>query len=115
MGLPHVAQKCTPGAFCFPQFVQKLLAGAGAGVASACIFAPQFVQKAFATGTSVWQAGHNRVRGCDGAVATFVCELSAEPQCMQKAAPGLASSLQRGQTALVATGLAVACTGVPHC
>ncbi len=95
--------------------MQKLLVGAaiGGGGAPTCILEPQFVQKAFATGTSAWHAEHVRVSGCDGAVATFVCELSAEPQCMQKDAPGLTSSLQRGQTFIA--GLAVAWTGVPHC
>ncbi len=117
MGLPQPAQKCTPGAFCRPQLVQMLLAGAavGAGVAPDCTLAPQFVQKVFAIGISAWQAGQVRVIGCEGAVAATACKLSDEPQCIQKAAPGLTASLQRGQIVVVAAGLAIACTGVPHC
>ncbi len=44
-----------------------------------------------------------RVSGCDGtvgtgvAVGTAVCAVSDEPQCMQKATPGLTIPLQRGQ------------------
>jgi hypothetical protein len=93
-----------------------LLAGAavGGGVAPACTLDPQFVQKVFALGTSAWHAGQVRVSGCDSAVAATACEPSDEPQCIQKAAPDLTASLQRGQS-VVAAGLAVACTGVPHC
>ena len=79
-------------------------------------------------GTSVWQAGQVCVNGCEGAVAPVTCGLSEEPQCIQKAAPGLTSSLQRGQTFGVAAttdgvdnkvaaagGVAASCTGVPQC
>lgn len=94
-----------------------LLTGAavGGGVVPACTLAPQFVQKVFAPGTSAWHVGQVRVLGCDSAVAATACKLSDEPQCIQKAAPGLTASLQRGQIVVVAAGLAVACTGVPHC
>ena len=117
MALPQPAQKCTPAAFCRPQLVQKLPTGAatGGGVAPTCALEPQFVQKMFAFGTSAWHAGHVRVRDCDIAVATIACELSDEPQCIQKADPGFTASLQRGQIVVVAAGLASACTGVPHC
>jgi hypothetical protein len=57
------------------------------------MFCPQFVQKALSTGTSVRQAGQGRVDG----LATIVGALNAKPQCMQNAAPGFTSPLQRGQ------------------
>ncbi len=50
-------------------------------------------------------------------VATAVCALSDEPQCMQKAASGFMAPLQRGQTLVEADWLSappVGCTGVPH-
>ena len=56
------------------------------------------------------------------------CGLNDEPQCIQNAAPGFTSPLQRGQTLAAAgatycpddvlvaeAGVAAACTGVPHC
>jgi hypothetical protein len=43
---------------------------------------------------------------------------NAEPQCIQNAAPGLTSPLQRGQVGeancVFAIGVLLGCTGVPH-
>lgn len=44
-------------------------------------------------GTSVLQAGQGRVDG----LVTIVGALNAKPQCIQNAAPGFTSPLQRGQ------------------
>jgi len=87
----------TPGLFWCPQFAQTAKPGV-AGAADSCILWPQFVQNAISTGTSAWQAMQGRVSGGVGvAVTTAVCVLSDEPQCMQKAAPGFTTPLQRGQ------------------
>jgi hypothetical protein len=44
--------------------------------------------------------------------------LNADPQCIQNAAPGLTSPLQRGQVGeancVFAIGVLLGCTGVPH-
>ena len=45
--LPHPAQKCSPGAPCRPQLVQKLLGGGAvwllaAGILATCTGVPQF-------------------------------------------------------------------------
>ncbi len=56
--------------------VQKALTGAAL---AACRFCPQLLQKALLAGTSAWQAGQWRVKGCAGVAETAtVC--SAEPQ-----------------------------------
>lgn len=131
MAVPQLTQNFTPGAFCMPQLVQKAGAAAtGAGVAvAAAMGCPQLLQKACSMGTCVWQAGQVCIIGCEGVVACVTCGLNEEPQCIQKAAPAFTSPLQRGQTlgaagattaseaALIVAGagVAVACTGVPHC
>jgi len=97
---PQPAQKRTPAAFCRPQVLQ--VSGAGAGVRISC---PQLVQKATSGETPAWQAGHERIAG-----GVWAAPLSAEPQCIQKAAPGFTAPLQRGQ---MVDALCI-CTAVPH-
>src|SRR5262249_8531200 len=88
---------------------------AAAGCADTLMFCPQFVQKALSAGTSARQDGQERVNG----FANIEDVLRAEPQCIQKAAPGFTSPLQRGQVlndagGLLAFWMAGGCTGVPH-
>ena len=69
-------------------------------------------------GTCAWQTGQGCVAGGGGAVIA-VGVLNAEPQCIQNAAPGFTSPLQRGQVVgeancVLAIGLLFGCTGVPH-
>ncbi len=75
-GMVVVAGDTVPVMFFCPQLVQKALTGAAL---AACRFCPQLLQKALLAGTSAWQAGQWRVKGCAGVAETAtVC--SAEPQ-----------------------------------
>lgn len=104
--MPHLAQN-TEASFAICGVVAR-------------IFCPQWTQKALSTGTCAWQEGQRCVAG-GGAVGTVADDvLNAEPQCMQNAAPGFTSPLQRGQvvaetTCVFTAGALLSCTGAPHC
>lgn len=81
------------------------------------ISCPHCVQKALAVGTCVEQAGQVSVAGGGGGVTDGVGVFNAEPQCRQKAAPGLTSPLQCGQMAVdepPALWVFITFTGAPH-
>jgi hypothetical protein len=120
IGLPQLVQKRIPGPFCIPQLGQNTEAAFAICGVVARIFCPQWTQKALSTGTCAWQEGQGCVAG-GGAVGVVADEvLNAEPQCIQNAAPGFTSPLQRGQVVAEANdvfpaGALLSCTGVPHC
>jgi hypothetical protein len=79
-------------------------------VAAAPIGLPQLVQKRIPGAFCIPQLAQN----------TEDDVLNAEPQCVQNAAPGFTSPLQRGQVVaeangMVPAGVLLSCTGVPHC
>jgi len=70
-----------------------VVAAGEVGVAEMRISCPQCGQKADSRDTSDRQDGQERVNGC----ATVAGAFNAVPQCIQNAAPGFTSPLQRGQ------------------